>query len=184
MYTLKSLEENQENFKNFLIDICNCFTLKDVNYTCYECTSQRMDNGCLYDKLVAKVHTEKEAYWIIVMFEAIACPIPLTQSSYIFPILKNIGYGDEEFIDPQACITELSFKHLYTVNEFKGKVYETETILVLSMDDILYFLGNCYPNPIYHIMPDIRQLNEKINEQEQQIQGLLNTIANLKHNWN
>ncbi len=190
LYTDKSIK-NEEDLKKFLIDICKCFR-KDLNYTYYEIIQDTDEDFglILYDTLVAKAHTKREAHWILFMFYTLTFPgfspiynykLHYDGDMYINKFEKFKG----EISETKNIFTELSFENeMNVVHKFKGKISETKNILVLSMDDILYFLGNCYPNPIYHIMPDIRQLNEKINEQEQQIQGLLNTIANLKHNWN
>nr|QBK88256.1 MAG: hypothetical protein LCMAC202_06180 [Marseillevirus LCMAC202] len=157
---IESLEENQELAKNFLIDVCKCLIKDrnlDLNYILYEFTDRRADTISLCDsKLVARVHTKIEAQWILLMFNILSC-------KGFSPFFIELESFEEDVIDPQTFISEMSFKYPeYSVNEFRKSYQDT---LILSMEDMLYYLEKIYPNPIYHIMPDIRQLKEDYEKQ-------------------
>ncbi len=192
MYTLKSLcglplppfmiGVPDENVKNFFIDICQCFIRKNQNnnntyfYICGIIDPNSVTDVFGRFDIVTIAHTKEEASWILLILDTLT-------GKRTFSLLDLLGqyYGrndDDTVVDPQTCL-ELSY--YYNVKIFdKSKSHETVEILVLSINDMLYYLEKCYPKHIYHIMPDIRQLKE---EHEQQIKGLLMTIANLKHKW-
>ena len=213
MYTPRLFDrktpDSLENAKNFFIDICKCFineddsngnnsgkeTYKYYYYGTGDSHISRYEELANTKAIGALAKTKKEASWILLILQTLMDRNTRLLIDLLTGEIRDYDEEDEEdmrncydmdeVVDLKVCINFTCCLGIY-MKESENRI----NIYIPSIDDILYYLENYYPKPIYHIMSDIRQLDKQIQDQKQQIQdqkqqikGLTLTIANLKHTW-